>query len=246
MPAKAADAILAWLRKHKRSRRWLGAEIGVGDRIARMLYRTRPTSIDELKAIHRVTGIALSILLDADLGEDVRMRETRADLSDAAAAVVKISAMLQEAQRMMGAAEGTPVRESEDLVAIPGLGVNVGARTNGGGGKGGDDAVYMHPDEIGGRELYWAPVRGSCMAPRVEEGDTLVFERIADSEVKDRDYLVLLLLDEGADGSHVVKRVRWIGPTAAILEAKDGTETKVDMRRVRIIGRYVKHIGNGI
>ncbi|HXI18814.1 MAG TPA: helix-turn-helix domain-containing protein [Chloroflexota bacterium] len=147
---------------------------------------------------------------------------------------------LDHQEAAMTSPEGRPVLASTSMRPVTGTGtIAAGAGHSGHGGP--DDDLYMHPDEIGGRQLYWARVRGECMAPRVQGGDVLIYERVDERDIKDRDYLVLILLDEGAEGSHAVKRVRWIGEQKAILEAKDGSETKVDMRRVRIIGRYVEH-----
>ncbi|HXI15258.1 MAG TPA: LexA family transcriptional regulator [Chloroflexota bacterium] len=136
------------------------------------------------------------------------------------------------------------IQPSEAMRLIPQApGVTAGV----GAGGGLDDVeIYMHPNEIEGRDLAWARVKGECMVPWLEEGDILIFERISERDIQDRDYLVLVLLDEGAEGAHVVKRVRWGGKNEAVLEARDGTKRKVDMRRVKLLGRYVERRGRGI
>ncbi|HXI16855.1 MAG TPA: helix-turn-helix domain-containing protein, partial [Chloroflexota bacterium] len=126
--------------------------------------------------------------------------------SDAAAAFRQ---GLDHQESVLTTPDAYRIQPSEAMRLIPqapGVTAGVGA-----GGGLDDIEIYMHPDEIEGRDLAWARVKGECMVPWLEEGDILIFERISERDIQDRDYLVLVLLDEGAEGAHVVKRVRWGG-----------------------------------
>ena len=102
--------------------------------------------------------------------------------------------------------------------------------------------VWMHEDEIRGRDLFLAKVRGSCMEPVLYAGDTVLCERVRYvDQVPTGTLCVVTLLDEAMDDESGgnVKYVHW-GSEKVRLLAEDKTERTVRRDRLRVEGQVIE------
>jgi transcriptional regulator with XRE-family HTH domain len=102
--------------------------------------------------------------------------------------------------------------------------------------------VWMHEDEVRGRDLFLARVRGSCMEPKLYAGDTVLCERVRYvDQVPTGTLCVVTLLEEAADDESGgnVKYVHW-GSEKVRLTAEDNFSRAVGRDRIKVEGRVIE------
>jgi transcriptional regulator with XRE-family HTH domain len=108
-----------------------------------------------------------------------------------------------------------------------------GASSRGGG------VVKLAKSDVCKRAVLAVRITGRCMSPMWEPGDIVLFEKVADDQIRDGDKVLVTLLDDGENGAYLVKYLQWSKDNEhVILTAKDGTHLEVPYERLIIEGRY--------
>lgn len=102
------------------------------------------------------------------------------------------------------------------------------------------EVLFVPAEDVGRRKLLAVKVIGRCMWPFLMPGDYVIFEKVADDEIRDGDRVLITLLDQEEDGAYLVKYLTWArnGEDKVILTAEDDTRLEVPYDRVVIEGRY--------
>lgn len=132
---------------------------------------------------------------------------------------------------------GTPTRSITDaepgqLIQIP-IHATVRGNFRGFGERAGG-SVWIDPAEFGYRDMAAVNVEGQCMAPDVPDGSVAIYE--VTNRATRGDIVIATLLDEGEDGSFVIKEYRQIAADWIELVPREGLPQKYRKNRVKIEG----------
>lgn len=126
----------------------------------------------------------------------------------------------------------TLVARPGELVEIP-----IQARVRGNFGGYGHrlyGTIKIDPADYGGREMAAVEVEGQCMAPDVPDGSIAIYE--VTSHASRGDIVIATLLDEGEEGSFVIKEYRQVGENMIELVPREGEPQRYRRNRVKIEG----------